>query len=187
MKNKGILIGIGVIVLIIIIWVTTFNSLQTADENVDSKWAQVENQLKRRYDLIPNLIETVKGYTTYESSTLEAITAARSASQSATNLSQLADANAQLTSSLGKLSVVVEAYPELKANEQFQSLMTELAGTENRIAVARMDYNNAVQSLNKKIRTFPSSLIAGMSGVEKRDYFDISQAEAENPTVNFSY
>ena len=186
MKNKGILIGIGVVVLIIIIWVTTFNSLQSADENVDSKWAQVENQLKRRYDLIPNLIETVKGYTAYESSTLEAITAARSACQSASNVSQLQDANNQLTSSLEKLSVVVEAYPDLKASEQFQSLMTELAGTENRIAVARMDYNNAVQSINKKIRTFPTSLIAGMSGVEKRDYFEITQAEAENPTVNFS-
>jgi len=186
MKHKGILIGTGVVVLIIIIWVATFNSLQSADENVDSKWAQVENQLKRRYDLIPNLVETVKGYTDYESSTLEAITAARSACQSASSVSQLQDANNQLTSSLEKLSVVVEAYPDLKASEQYQSLMTELAGTENRIAVARMDYNNAVQSLNKSIRTFPSSLIAGMSGVDKRDYFDITEAEAETPTVNFS-
>lgn len=185
MKNKKLWIGGGILVLIIMC-IFISNNLQTADEKIDAKWAQVENQLLRRYELIPDLVATVKGYSQYEGDTLKAITEARSACDSATNKTELADAENELTRAIMDLKVSVEAYPDLKANEQYQSLMTELAGTANRIAVARKDYNDAIEVLNDNIRVFPVSIIAAISGVEKREYFEISLEESKKPVVDFS-
>lgn len=188
MKKTGIIILIVVAVLVILVagGVGTYNSLQKMDENVDSNWAQVENQLQRRYDLIPNLVETVKGYAAYEEETLTAVVEARNKFAAADTVGEISEADNDMTAALRQLSVVVEAYPDLKANQSFQDLMTQLEGTENRIAVARMDYNNSVQDLNGKIRTFPTSVIAGIIGIEKREYFEAAEGVEENPEVDFS-
>lgn len=184
MKNKTntVLIVIGVIVVLFVLgFIGSFNSLQRMDENVNSSWAQVENQLQRRYDLIPNIVATVKQYSDYEGTTLENVVKARSGVSSVEDEQKLDE---QYTSAMKELSLVVEAYPELKANTQYSELITELEGTENRIAVARKDYNDEVTKLNAKIRTFPASMIANMSGVEKRDYFKNTEDSNDAVDVN---
>lgn len=186
MKNKGLLIFGGVAVFFLLVGIMIGNSLQTADEKIDAKWAQVENQLMRRYELIPDLVAIVKGYSEYESDTLQAITDARSSCDAATNKTELANAENELSNAITNLKISVEAYPELKANEQYQSLMIELAGTTNRIAIARKDYNESIQELNGRIRRFPTSIIASMSGIEKREYFKVSEEESKKPIVDFS-
>lgn len=187
MKKTGV-IGIVLVVLLVIIiaaGVGTYNSLQKLDETTNSQWAQVENQLQRRYDLIPNLVETVKGYAAFEQETLTAVVEARNKFATATTVGEVSEADSELTAAMRQLSVVVEAYPDLKANQTFQDLMTQLEGTENRIAVARMDYNDSVEILNRKIRTFPTSIIAGLIGIEKREYFEASEGSEEVPEVDF--
>lgn len=164
---------------------SSYNGLVKLDEEAEAKWAQIENQLQRRADLIPNLVETVKGYASHEEEVLLGVTEARSRLETAQTPAEYAEADAQLTSALERLNVVVEAYPELKANENFIRFQDELAGTENRIAVARMDYNESTKKFNEKVRRFPTNIIAGMFGFDQREYFQISEEAKDAPKVEF--
>jgi Uncharacterized conserved protein len=163
----------------------TYNTFVSLDEAVAGSWAQVENQLQRRYDLIPNLVETVKGYARHEKSVFIDVTNARSKVGGAGNVSEKIKANNQLTTALGRLLVVVERYPELKANQNFIRLQDELAGTENRIAVERRRYNEMVKTYNIKIRSFPANLLAGMYGFEKAAFFEVPEAAKAVPKIKF--
>ena len=192
MKNKGLTIfGIVLIVIVILgfMFVNSYNSLQLMDENVNSKWAQVDNQLKRRNDLIPNLVATVKGYAAHESKVFNDVAQARaklSGSLNANDVKSVQKNAGELSGALSRLLLVVERYPELKADNNFIALQDELSGTENRITVARMDYNESVKALNGKIRMFPTSIIASISGIKQRDYFEIDEADKQVPKVDFS-
>ncbi|MFW5795229.1 MAG: LemA family protein [Bacillota bacterium] len=190
--KKTILITLAVIGLIILLSVGSFigiyNNLQMLDESINSYQAQVENQLQRRSDLIPNLVNTVKGYADHEEEIFTNIAESRAKLSGAVksgSMAQVSEANTEFTGALSRLLAVVENYPDLKANQNFIALQDELSGTENRIAVARMDYNNSVKSLNAKIRTFPTSLIAVASGIDSRNYFEVEEAQKELPKVNF--
>jgi LemA protein len=187
---KILLIVAAVIFIIIVIPFMylrgSYNSLVTMDESVKAAWAQVENQLQRRYDLIPNLVETVKGYAAHEEGVFVKVTEARSKVAGATTIGNKIEANNELSSALSRLLVVVEQYPQLKANENFIRLQDELAGTENRIAVERRRYNETVNTFNVKIRSFPTNLIAGMFNFEKAAYFDVPAEKQEAPKVNFT-
>ncbi|MBU5440067.1 LemA family protein [Tissierella sp. MSJ-40] len=184
MKGKFIVI-LGVVVLLVALFAGTYNKLAVLDENVDSAWAQVENVLKRRADLIPNLVNTVKGYASHEKEVLVGITEARSRFTEAKTPEEYAQANEGLNTALTKLYAVVENYPELKANQNFTELQFELSGTENRIATERMRYNDSVKAFNTTIRRFPTNVMAKVLGFEKRQYFEINQKDAEVPEVNF--
>ena len=190
----GVLVAIVVIALLIFSWVaSTYNRLVTVDESVKQKWGNVQSAYQRRADLIPNLVETVKGYRDYEASTLTAITQLRSEAgqakiqvDSATTPEQLEAASGSMNGVLSRLLVIVENYPDLKASENFLSLQDELAGTENRIKVERDNYNVAVKDFNIVARRFPSNTIAGMFGFGKKTAF-AAAAGAENvPTVSFT-
>ncbi len=163
----------------------TYNSLVTMDEEVKAAWAQVENQLQRRYDLIPNLVETVKGFAAQEKEVFIKVTEARSRVAGAGTVGEKIEANNQLSSALSRLLVVVERYPELKSNTNFIRLQDELAGTENRIAVERRRYNEAVKAFNIRIRRFPTNLIARMFGFEKAAFFEVPKERQEAPKVKF--
>ncbi len=186
MTKKGwIILGavLGTVALLIALIVGIYNNMVKTQTAVEGKYAAIDTQLQRRLDLIPNLVETVKGYTAYEQSTLQAVTDARAALQNATTPEDQAAANDQLGRAVDIwVNAVTEAYPDLKANEQFRGLQDELAGTENRIAVARKDYNDAVQIYNTAIRRFPSNLFAGIFGFEKLSFFE-ANADAQNPPV----
>lgn len=190
-RNKIPAIGIVVIVIVVIClaFLNSYNSLQILDENVNSKWAQIDNQLKRRNDLIPNLVGTVKSYAAHESKIFTDVANARTKLSNSLNANDIKtvqkNAN-ELNSALSRLLLVVERYPDLKADKNFIALQDELAGTENRIAVARMDYNESVKSLNGKIRTFPTSLIANFANIKSRDYFEVDEQEKAVPTVDFT-
>lgn len=184
-KTLGAIIIVGVIIIIGGAIVGSYNSLASADEKTDAQWAGVENQLKRRADLIPNLVNTVKGFAEHEKDVLLSVTEARNGLNTATTPGELAKADAQLTSALKQLSVVVERYPDIKSNENFLNLQTQLEGTENRIAVARRDYNQSVKELNSRLRRFPTNIIAGIFGIDRREYFEVSDADKENPKVDF--
>jgi len=187
--NKTILIVIAILVLVIVIPYTylkgTYNTLVSMDEEVKAAWAQVENQLQRRYDLIPNYVETVKGYASHEKEVFIKVTEARSRVAGAGNINEKIQANNALSSALSRLLVVVERYPELKANTNFIRLQDELAGTENRIAVERRRFNEKVKVYNIKIRTFPTNIIAGMFGFEKATFFEVPKERQEAPKVKF--
>jgi LemA protein len=181
MRNNKILLTIlAVIAVVAMILVGKYNTLVNMDEDVKGKWAQVEVQYQRRADLIPNLVETVRGYATHEQETLEKITALRSGYENAKTPEDYAKLDSELQT---LVNVVVEAYPELQANENFLALQDELAGTENRIAVARKDYNESVTKYNKYIRSFPNNILAGMFGFETRDLFEATSSDA--PVVEF--
>lgn len=166
-----------------------YNQIQRMDETAASAKQQIEVQLQRRADLIPNLVSTVKGYAAHEEAVFTQVAAARAGLQSAVqsgNVDQMANANAQLTGALGRLMVVAEAYPQLKADQNFLRLQDELAGTENRIAVSRTDYNEAVRRYNTYIREFPTNLTAKVTGAKQREYFEVTSAESrEAPKVDF--
>lgn len=187
--QKVLLVVVIVIVLIILIPFLylkgTYNSLVTMDEEISGAWAQVENQLQRRYDLIPNLVETVKGYASHEREVFIQVTEARSKVAGAANIPDKIAANNGLSAALSRLLVVVERYPELKANTNFIRLQDELAGTENRIAVERRRYNEMVKAFNARIRRFPTNIVAGMFGFEKGAYFEVPQERQEAPKVKF--
>jgi LemA protein len=155
------------------------------DEGVKAAWAQVENQLQRRYDLIPNYVETVKGYAAHEKEVFVTVTEARSKVAGAGTINEKIQANNALSSALSRLLLVVERYPELKANTNFIRLQDELAGTENRIAVERRRFNETVRVYNTKIRTFPTNIIAGMFGFEKAAFFEVPKERQEAPKVKF--
>lgn len=168
-----------------------YNQIQTYDEQAASAQRNIEVQLQRRADLIPNLVETVKGFAAQESEVLTQVTQARAGLSGAlartggADMGELAAANAGLTSALGRLNVVVEAYPELKSNENFLRLQDELTGTENRVAVSRTDYNAAVERYNSYIRRFPAVLTAKVTGAKAREYFEADAAAREAPKVDF--
>ncbi len=163
----------------------TYNNLVMLDEGVKAAWAQVENQLQRRYDLIPNYVETVKGYAKHEKELFIKVTEARAKVGGATSIPDKIKANNELTGALSRLLLVVERYPELKANQNFIRLQDELAGTENRIAVERRRYNEAVKVYNIKVRSFPTNILAGMFGFEKATFFEVPESAKEVPKVEF--
>jgi LemA protein len=186
---KIILIILGVILLVGFIgfrWVISgYNRVIVMDENVKGKWAQVENQLKRRYDLIPNLIETVKGYAKHEKELFENIAEARTKYFQAKNVKGKIEGANRLEGVLSRLLLLRETYPDLKANQSFLKLQDSLEGTENRIAVERKRYNEAVQFLNTYIRTFFGRFFAVMAGISNAEYYEIPEAEKETPKVKF--
>ena len=195
--TKSSKIGLGIIVLLLI-WVgfyfmDVYNSLVTKDEVVKTAWSQVENQYQRRSDLIPNLVNTVKGYSEHEAETLEAVVEARAkATQTQVKLddpnsfAQFQASQDALSSALSRLMVVVEQYPDLKADQNFLELQAQLEGTENRISVERKNYNETVQDYNISIRKFPRSFIANMFGFEKANLFEAKEGSEEAPVVDFS-
>lgn len=185
MKGKGVLIIIGVVLVLGFILISPYNSLVQLDEDAEAAWAQVENQLKRRADLIPNLIEVVKGFAAQEKEILANISDARTKYAGANTPEQYAEAEESFTTAVRNLNIIVENYPDLKSNQNFRDLQAELSGTENRIATERMRYNEVIQVYNKKIRRFPTNLMAGMFGFDKRQYFEISDEDAEVPKVDF--
>ena len=192
--SKGIIAA--VVAVLVLLWgVSKYNGLVGSQEQVNTAWAQVENNYQRRADLIPNLVNVVKGYASHERETLEGVIQARSRATSTTidanNMDEAALARFQqsqdaLSSAHSRLMVVVEKYPELKANEQFQTLMAQLEGTENRIATARRDFNEIAKTYNLEVRSFPNSLIAGITGFRPRPYFTAQAGSDVAPVVDFS-
>lgn len=183
--SKSLLGIIAAIVIIVGMLFSSYNGLISMNENVTGKWAQVENQLQRRNDLIPNLVNTVKGYANHETEVFKQISDARAKLGGAKTVAETSAANSELNTALSRLLMVAENYPELKSNTNFTQLQDELAGTENRIAVARKDYNNAVQAYNAKIKSLPASLYAGAFGFTTRDYFKAEEAAQKVPQVKF--
>ena len=179
------LIAVGIIVLLAVIVAGLYNRLVNYRNRIDNAWSQIDVQLKRRYDLIPNLVETVKGYATHEKQLFENVTKARSQAISAGNVGDQAKAENMLTSTLRSLFAVAENYPDLKANQNFMMLQEELSGTESKIAFARQFYNDTVMTYNTTIQTVPNNLIAGMFGFPERDYFEIEETSREPVKVDF--
>ena len=187
--QKTLLTIIGLLVVLVLIpflYVkSTYNTLVRMDEQVKAAWAQVENQLQRRYDLIPNYVETVKGYAKHEKEVFIKVTEARSKVAGATSIPDKIRANNELSAALSRLLVVVERYPDLKANQNFIRLQDERAGTENRIAVERRRFNEAVRAYNTKIRSFPTNIIASMFGFKPATFFQVPKEKQEAPKVKF--
>lgn len=190
----GCLAAIAVVVIMVLWGISSYNGLVNMDEEVSNKWANVETQYQRRADLIPNLVNTVKGYAKHEQQTLEAVMQARSqATQikidpsncTPKQLAEYQSAQGNVTTALGKLLAVSERYPDLKANQNFLELQSQLEGTENRITVARKDFNDTAKSYNVAIRRFPKSIIAGVCGFEKRPYFEAEAGADKAPKVEF--
>ena len=182
-----LLIILGLIVLLVLWVVGIYNALVRLRNQVKDAWAQIDVQLKRRFDLIPNLVETVRGYMGHERETLEAVTQARAAAAGAQTIPDRAQAESGLTAALGRLFAVSEAYPDLKANQNFLALQEELTSTENKIGFARQFYNDTVMNFNNKTQMFPSNIIAGMFSFLQADFFELTEeAEREAPSVSFS-
>ncbi len=186
MGGGGLFFGCGglaflLVLLALVAVVVLYNRLVVLRNRVDNAWSQIDVQLRRRYDLIPNLVETVKAYAKHESETFEKVTQARNAAISAGSVKEQGQAENMLTETLKSLFAVAEAYPELKANQNFMMLQEELSGTEGKIAYARQFYNDSVMSYNTSTQTFPANLLAGAFGFSLRDYFEIELAEAKEP------
>lgn len=193
-KNKGLIITIVVIVLVALWGISSYNGLVSMDENVSNQWANVETQYQRRSDLIPNLVNTVNGYAKHESETLESVMAARSQATQVKidpsnctpqQLAAYQKAQGDVTTALGKLLAITENYPDLKANQNFLELQLQLEGTENRINVARKDFNDTAKKYNTSLRSFPRNIIASMCGFEKRAYFEAEAGAEKAPKVEF--
>ena len=193
-KNKGLIITIVVIALVALWGISSYNGLVSMDENVSNQWANVETQYQRRSDLIPNLVNTVKGYAKHESQTLEAVMAARSQATQVKidpsnctpqQLAAYQKAQGDVTTALGKLLAITENYPDLKANQNFLELQSQLEGTENRINVARKDFNDTAKQYNTSLRRFPRNIVASMFGFEKRAYFEAEAGAEKAPKVEF--
>ncbi len=183
----ALLVILAIAVVLVISVITIYNNLVRYRNEVKNAWSQIDVQLKRRHDLIPNLIETVKGYMDHERELLENITKARSQAMNARNMDERRDAENQLSGAMGQFYVVVENYPDLKANQNFLSLQEELTSTENKISFARQLYNDQVMKLNNKIQMFPSNIVAGMFNFQKEEFFEIEDpAQREAPQVSFS-
>jgi LemA protein len=194
MKKKSTWIIIGVIILVVIWAIGINNKMVTMEENVSKAWGNVENVYQRRADLIPNLVNTVKGYAAHETSTFEAVVNARAKATSITvnpedmtaeQLKEFQKAQNEVGGALGRLIAISESYPELKANENFKELQAQLEGTENRIAVERRNFNESANGYNTFIRKFPQSIIAGMRGFEKKPYFEAEEGANKAPKVEF--
>ena len=184
-RNLGWIIPVGIILVIVLWGVSTYNKLISQNEVVTTAWAQVENQLQRRFDLIPNLVATVKGIAGQEQEVFGAIADARTRYSGATTPDERAAAASQVESALGRLLVITENYPQLQSSQAFRDLMVQLEGTENRISTERMKYNDQVRVLNTAVKRFPTMIFAGIFGIDERTYFEVSEAAAANPTVNF--
>lgn len=198
MKNKGLWITLAIIAVIVLAgyaWLKgSYNNMVTKDEEVKTAWSQVENQYQRRMDLIPNLVNTVKGYATHERQTLEGVVNARAqATQTVIDPSNLNDqtlkqfqaAQGELTNALSRLMIILERYPDLKANQNFLELQAQLEGTENRISVERKRFNEAARSYNTYIRSFPRNILAGMFGFQPKPYFTADAGAEKAPKVEF--
>ena len=193
-KTWTIITVIAVIAILVSYSISSYNSLVTQDESVSTAWSNVENQYQRRADLIPNLVNTVKGYAAHEKETLDAVVSARSKATQATisiddltpeKLQAYQKAQGEIGAALGRLLAITENYPDLKANENFQALQAQLEGTENRISVERRKFNETAKSYNTTIRRFPKNIIAGLFGFEKRPYFEASEGSEKAPEVKF--
>ena len=182
----GLLIAGGVLVVIVLWFIATYNGLVRARNEVKNAWAQIDVQLKRRHDLIPNLVETAKGYVKHERETLETIARARAGAVAASGVAQVGQAESQLNTALRGFYAVAENYPDLKANASFLAIQEELSSTENKVGFARQFYNDSVLKLNTMIESIPSNIVAGMGGFQKADLFQIEiAAEREVPKVQF--
>ena len=193
-KNLGWIIPVAIVVVIVLWAIGGYNGMVKMDEQVQNKWANVETQYQRRSDLIPNLVNTVKGYAKHESQTLEAVMAARSQATQVKidpsnctpqQLAAYQKAQGDVTTALGKLLAITENYPDLKANQNFLELQSQLEGTENRINVARKDFNDSAKKYNTSLRRFPRNIIASMFGFEKRNYFEAEAGAEKAPKVEF--
>ncbi len=185
-KKTGIIVAvIAVIVVIAMLIGSSYNGLVTLEESVDKEFSNVSVMLERRADLIPNLVSTVKGYASHETEVIDSITEARTKLLNASTIDEKAAANNELTTALNALMVVVENYPDLKANENFIQLSDELAGTENRISTARRDYNDAVNAYNTKRKKFPTNILASMFNFDEKEYFEVEASKTEVPKVEF--
>ena len=182
--SMGIIIVIAIVIILVVVAISLYNNLVALRNRVDNAWAQIDVQLQRRLDLIPNLVETVKGYASHERGTLDEVTAARSAVMQAATPADKMAADNMLTSSLKSLFAVAEAYPDLKANVNFQQLQSQLAETEDKISYMRQSYNDTVMKYNTAIQTFPGVLFSGM--FKPRQSFEAAQAAATAPVVNFN-
>ncbi len=186
MKGKWIALGLVVILILLVFsGFGSYNRLVAMDENVNKKWSDVDSQLQRRMDLIPNLVETVKGYSIHEQEVLKNVTDARAKLAGARSVDERIAGQNELSGALARLLVVVENYPNLKADANFRQLMDELAGTENRINISRRDYNQAVQEYNQSIRRFPTVIYARILGFDSKPYFEADKGAAEVPKVDF--
>jgi LemA protein len=183
----AIIIGV-IVVILVIIFIATYNGLVGLRNGVKNAWAQIDVQLKRRYDLIPNLVETVKGYMEHERGTFEAVTQARNLAQAGASSSpaERAKLESDLGGALSRLLIVAEKYPDLKASQNFLALQAELASTENKISSSRQEYNDVVLQLNNKIQMFPSNIVAGMTGFKAGEFFEVT-APAEREAVKVSF
>ena len=181
----ALIVVLAIIVLVVIIAIGVYNTLVVKRNRVKNGWSQIDVQLKRRIDLIPNLVETVKGYAAHEKAIFERIAEARSLAINAKGPAEAATANNQLTDTLKTLFAVVENYPNLKANENFLKLQEELSGTENKIAFSRQFYNDVVMDYNNSTELFPSSVFAGMFGFKQAEFYNVPEAEREAPKVKF--
>jgi LemA protein len=185
--TTALIIVVAALVLLVVFIISVYNALVRLRNQVDNSWSQIDVQLKRRHDLIPNIVETAKGYMQHERGTFEAITKARSQAMGARSVSEASKAEGALGEALSKFMLVVENYPELKANQNFLAVQEELSSTENRISYARQNYNDQVLFVNNKIQMFPSNIVANMFGFNKRDFFELeAPAEREVPKVSFS-
>ena len=193
-KNLGWIIPVGIIVILVMWAIGGYNGMVQMDEQVQNKWANVETQYQRRADLIPNLVSTVKGYAKHEQQTLEDVVKARSEATQVKvdaenltpeKLAAFQKAQSGVSSALGRLLAVAENYPDLKANQNFLELQSQLEGTENRITVARKDFNDAAKLYNQSIRKFPKNILAGMFGFEKKSYFEAEAGSEKAPKVEF--
>ena len=188
MKKSTIVIIVVVVILVAIIagLVSNYNGVVSLSEEVDNKFATIDTMLQRRADLIPNLVNTVKVYTNQEQAVIDSVTDARAKLAGANSVGEKANADQELSTALSNLLVVVENYPDLKSSQNFINLSDELAGTENRIATARKDYNDAVKEYNTKIKRFPTNIVSGMFGYGEKEYFQASEGSEEVPTVDFN-
>jgi len=184
--KKGLLVAIIAVVVVLAGFIIGgYNNMVRASESVDNKWSQVETDLQRRADLIPNLVNTVRGYASHESAVFQQVSDARARLAGAQNPEEAIAANDALTAGLGRLLAIAEAYPDLKANTNFIQLQDELAGTENRIAVSRKDYNDEVKTYNQMIKVFPTNILAGIFNFGEKPYFEAAEGSDVAPTVNF--
>ena len=191
MNKTWIIVGVLLVVIILLVaipfgmYFSYSNSFKMANNEVEAQMKQVDNILLRRHDLIPNLVNTVKGYATHEKDVFTNLNNARNQMMQANGIKEKAAANGQFESALSRLLLVVENYPQLKANDQFNRLMDELSGTENRLAVERKRYNDLVKDYNNKIQLFPGSIVAGMMGLSPKEYFEVPESSKEAPKVSF--
>ncbi|HEX2058185.1 MAG TPA: LemA family protein [Actinomycetota bacterium] len=179
------IVVLAVVALLLIFLIATYNRLVKLRNRVDAAWSQIDVQLKRRHDLIPNLVETVKGYAAHERETLEAVTAARTQAVQATGVEQQAQAENMLTGALRQLFALAEAYPDLKANQNFLALQEELTGTEGRIAFSRQFYNEQTLGYDNARETFPTNMVAGVFNFEQREYFEAEESSSQPVRVDF--